>query len=105
CFDPASAPEQLLARLEVVGRHATAALYNAAEHRRIPLRYLWQPIAKVQEGLGGKARAITFGVTAGVLLLLLAMIFVPYPLKMDAKGQLLPEDRRYIYSPVEGQVV
>src|SRR5207245_3286535 len=29
CFDPAAAPDQLIARLEVVGRHATSALYNA----------------------------------------------------------------------------
>jgi hypothetical protein len=105
CFDPAQAPEQLVARLEVVGRHATSALYNAAEHRRIPMRFIWQPIAKVQEGLGGKARAITFSIIAGLVLLLLVFIFVPYPLKMDAKGQLLPQDRRYIYAPEEGKIM
>jgi multidrug efflux pump subunit AcrA (membrane-fusion protein) len=105
CFDPAAAPEQLIARLDVVGRHATSALYNAAEHRRIPMRFIWQPLAKVQDGLGGKARAITLSVIAGLALLILLMVFVPYPLKMDAKGQLLPKDRRYIYAPVEGRVV
>ena len=104
CFDPAQSPEQLIARLEVVGRHATAALYNAAEHKRIPMRFLWQPIAKVQEGLGGKAKAITYSIAAGVVLLLLAMIFVPYQLKMDAVGQLLPVDRRYVYASNEGYV-
>jgi hypothetical protein len=104
CFDPAQAPDQLVARLEVVGRHATSALYNAAEHRRIPMRFIWQPLAKVQEGLGGKARAWTIGISAGVALLILALIFIPYPLKMDAKGQLLPKDRRYIYAPVEGKI-
>ena len=30
---------------------------------------------------------------------------MPYPLKLDAKGQLLPVERRWIYTPVEGQVV
>src|SRR5207244_10779282 len=95
CFDPAQSPEQLVARLEVVGRHATSALYNAAEHKRIPMRFIWQPIAKVQEGLGGKARAITYGIVAGVVLLLGAMIFVPYPLKLDAQGQLLPREAQF----------
>src|SRR6202007_831395 len=90
CFDPAAAPEQLVARLEVVGRHATSALYNAAEHKRIPMRFIWGPRAKVQEGLGGKARAIIYGILAGLAALTLAMVFVPYPLKMDSKGQLLP---------------
>jgi hypothetical protein len=105
CFDPAMAPEQLVARLEVVGRHATTALYNAAEYRRIPMRFFWMPLAKVQEGLGGKARAITMAVLGGIALLVVLMIFVPYPLKMEAKGQLLPKERAYIFSPVEGQIM
>src|SRR5207302_2378546 len=97
CFDPAAAPDQLVARLDVVGRHATSALYNASEYRRIPLRWVWAPIAKIQEGLGGKARAIALGVMAGLVLLIGLMIFVPYPLKMEAKGQLLPVSRRYAF--------
>jgi hypothetical protein len=105
CFDPAIAPEQLIARLDVVGRHAASALYNAYEYRRIPMRFLWQPLAKLQDGLGGKARAIMFLVAALVALLIAALVFIPYPLKMDAKGQLLPVDRQYVYSPREGQVV
>jgi len=104
-FEPALPPEQLVARMEVVGKHATTALYNASEHKRIPLRFLWMPLAKLQEGLGGPAKAIAAGVTALLILLILAMIFVPYPLKMDAKGQLLPTERRWIFSPVPGQVV
>jgi hypothetical protein len=105
CFDPAAAPEQLVARLEVIGRHATSALYNASEYRRIPMRIIWGPLAKVQEGLGGKARAIMALVAVGLAVLVAAMIFVPYPLKMDSKGQLLPQKRNYIYSPVEGTVM
>jgi hypothetical protein len=104
CFEPTASPEQLLARCEVVGRHATSALYNAAEHRRIPMRFIWQPLARVQDGLGGKTRAIIAAIAGGLLALLLMLILVPYPLKMDAKGQLLPEDRYWIYTPVEGQV-
>jgi hypothetical protein len=105
CFDPSSKPDQLVARLEVVGRHATSALYNSVEHRRIPMRFIWMPIAKVQEGLGGKARAITYSITAAVALLIGAMIFVPYPLKMKAKGNVLPYERQWLFSPKEGQIV
>jgi hypothetical protein len=104
-FDPPPSAEQLVARLEVVGRHSTSALYNAVEHRRIPFRWVWLPIAKVQEGLGGKTRAIMYGIGAACLLLLLMFVLVPYPLKMDAKGQLLPVERRWVYSPVEGTVM
>lgn len=105
CFDPSSTPDQLVSRLEVVGRHATSALYNAVEHRRIPMRYIWMPIAKVQEGLGGKARAITYSIAAAVLLLIGAMIFVPYPLKMKAKGVFLPHERQWVFSPMNAHIV
>jgi hypothetical protein len=104
CFEPNAAPEQLMARLEVIARHATPALYNAVEHRRIPFRFIWQPLAKVQEGLGGKAKAIATLVTIGVLLLVAALIVIPYPLKMDANGTILPETRAQVFSPVEGSV-
>lgn len=101
-FEPAVSPEQLVARLEVVARHATSSLYNAAEHRRIPMRFLWMPLAKLQDGLGGKTRAILTLVGVGVVALIIAMIVVPYPLKMAADGQLLPIDRSYLFAPEEG---
>lgn len=104
CFEPQVAPEQLVTRLEVVAKHASSALYNATEYRRIPFRFLWLPMAKVQEGLGGKTKAITLGVTFGVILLIMAMIFVPYPLKLEANGELLPKERRWIFAPVAGFV-
>ncbi len=105
CFEPSATPDQLVARLEVVGRHATSALYNAAEHRRIPMRWIWMPIAKVQEGLGGKARAIITCSVLGLALLVALMVFVPYPLKMKAKGKLLPFERQYVYSPIPATIV
>lgn len=104
CFEPAENADQLVARLEVVGKHASAALYNAVEHRRIPFRFVWMPLAKVQEGLGGKTRAIVLGVVAGLVVVTAALVVIPYPLKMDANGQFLPETRRWIFSPAEGHV-
>lgn len=104
CFEPTLTPEQLVGRLEVVGRHSATALYNSLEHLRIPFRWLWLPIARLQEGLGGKTKATVYGVSALVVAILLAMIFIPYPLKMDAKGNLLPHERRWVYAPVEGKV-
>ncbi len=105
-FEPPASSDQLLARMEVLSRHSTSALYNAVEHRRIPLRWIWMPLAKLQDGLGGKTRAIIAAVATGILLLIGMLVLVPYPLKMDAKGNLLPEQRRWVYSPTEtAQVV
>jgi hypothetical protein len=104
CFDPQAAPEQLIARLEVVGKHCAPALYNAVEHKRIPFRFIWVPMAKVQEGLGGKAKAITMLIAAAVIIAVLAFIFVPYPLKVEATGELQPQVWANVYPPTECRI-
>jgi hypothetical protein len=104
CFEPPAEPQQIIARLDVVSKHATPALYNAVEHRRIPMRWIWLPLAKVQEGIGGKGRAISAAVAVALSLLISVLVLVPYPLKMEAKGELLPEVRRVVYTPVPGSV-
>src|SRR5262249_51221666 len=62
------------------------------------------PIAKLQEGLGGKARAIWTCVLLGLFTLVCVLVLVPAPLKMDARGQLLPSSRRWVYSADAGAV-
>lgn len=104
CFEPPAEPQQLLARLDVVARHSTPALYNAIEHRRIPMRMLWLPMAKVQEGIGGKAKAISALVVALLSFLGAALYLVPYPLKMESHGKLVPWARRVVYPPTTGSV-
>jgi hypothetical protein len=104
CFETNLQPDQLIARLDVVGRHACPSLYNAGQYRRIPFRFLWLPLAHVQDGLGGKTKAIVTASVAGVAAFILAMIFVPFPLKMDATGPLLPINRDWIFTPIPGKV-
>jgi hypothetical protein len=104
CFETPEATEPLIARLDVVSRHATSALYNAVELHRIPLSWLWKPMAAVQSGLGGKKKAIITAIAAAVVGIAIAMVAVPYPLKMDANGHLLPVDRQKIFSPHPGTI-
>jgi hypothetical protein len=103
-FEQTVEPKLLTERLDIVGKHAATALYNAQEYRTIPLRWMWLPIVALQKGLGGKGRAITAGVAVGVALLFAAMVFIPYPLKMDSKGQLLPNKRAWVFAPSTGHV-
>lgn len=105
CFEPPAEPQQLLARLDVVARHSTPALYNAVEHRRIPGRWVWQPLAQLQDGIGGKAKAISAAVVGLVSFLLAALFLVPYELKMDSTGKLVPQARRVVYAPTGGHVL
>jgi hypothetical protein len=105
CFDSTSKHRQLTERLRVLGQHACSALYNATEYQNIPLRLLWGPLVRLRQGLGSKTRLLLASIATGLLLLVAILLWIPYPLKMDARGDLLPEDRAWVYSPVEGQVV
>lgn len=104
CFETNLPTEQLLARLDVVGRHSCPALYNALEYQRIPMRFIWLPLAYLQDGMGGKAKAITALSLTGVAILILALILIPFPLKMEAGGTALPQARVWVYSPIPGKV-
>jgi hypothetical protein len=103
-FNPPEQIEPMIQRLEIVGKHAAPALYNAAQMKRVPLKFLWWPIAKVQEGVGGKARFITLLAVLLLAALTCTMIFVPYQLRMEAKGQMQPVEIAKIYSPHEAIV-
>jgi hypothetical protein len=103
-FNPPEQVEPLIQRLEVVGRHAAGALYNASQYKRIPFRFLWMPLARLQEGLGGKHRFIAWSVGLGLVILAAVMVLVPYPLKMEAKGEFLPTQTRTIYTLAEGEI-
>ena len=103
-FNPPEATEPMAAKLDIVAKHAAPALYNAWDVERIPFRFLWSPVSKLQELLGGKARLyVGLGLLA-LLLISVAMVFVPYPLKMQAKGEFLPKNTIYAYAPTEGVV-
>jgi hypothetical protein len=103
-FNPPEQIEPVMAKLEVVSKHAAPALYNAWDVKRIPFRFIWSPISKLQELLGGKARLYTGLALAALVLITVAMILVPHPLKMEAKGEFLPKNTVYVFPVAEGQV-
>jgi hypothetical protein len=104
-FQPEASLPQMVERLEVTGRHAASALSNAVAYRGIPMRWLWRPLALFQDGVGGPRRFL--GILGFLMLLAFACVlnFTTCLLKTDARGQLVPCQRRWVYSPVEGQIV
>ncbi|WP_439621339.1 hypothetical protein [Gemmata sp.] len=103
-FNPPENTEPIVQRLDVIARHSAPALYNAAQMHRVPLKFLWWPLAKLQEGVGGKARFIGLSVAVLLLVVTVAMVLVPYPLRMEAKGQLLPVEIAQVFPPRTGVV-
>ncbi len=103
-FDPPEAVDALLDRFNLVSGHAASALYNAAEMKRIPFAFLWKPVLALQGKAGGKRRFYTYIALAALALVMLMMVVLPYPLKLDAKGQLEPDEWNYIFPTDGGRV-
>lgn len=104
-FNPPEQIDPVVQKLDVVTKHAAPALYNAAELKRVPLKFLWWPIARLQEGIGGKRRFIAAALAVFLAVLVGVMVMVPADLRMEAKGQLQPVEIAKIFPPAEGRVV
>lgn len=103
-FEPTFSPEQLLSKAEIVGKHAAPAFYNALEHHRVPLRMVLMPLANLRDSLRGQRLAWAMAILAGVVALTLALILIPYPLRMYAKGKLVPRERETVYATTQGRI-
>ena len=99
-----SEPQELGSRTEFVVRHSSCALYNAMDHSQVFLLPFWKALGRWSQWATGSGGA---KVSAALILLLIATLiltFVPYPLRMEGKGELVPETKRMIFAPVAGVV-
>jgi multidrug resistance efflux pump len=72
--------------------------------RRLPFRWLLQPLANIKDSLRGKRGAIAAAIAGGVAFLVFLLIVIPYPLRMEAKGKLMPKERQTVFSLVTGKI-
>ncbi len=97
------APTDAHARCEVVARHASTALWNASEYDRALLPIL-KLIGTPARFFRGRTMAKILAGLAAVIVVVLALTFVPWQLTIEGRGSLLPENRRNLYAPVAGIV-
>ncbi len=99
------APTDAQARTEVVSRHASTALWNAQEHDKIFMLPVLKAIGSPWRFFRGRTLAKILAVLIAVASVIAVMAFVPWPLTIEGKGSLLPENRRTIYAPIQGIIV
>jgi biotin carboxyl carrier protein len=104
-FGPAVELEPCARALELVVPHATSALYNAGQFRRLPLRSLVMGLARVRDGLGAR-KLLKVGLFVSVAAIVIGLFaFLQVPHRYDARGQLLPQHRQTVFSPLGGKIV
>lgn len=103
CFEPNLTAEALLARIDVVIKHTAPAMYNVLEHHRVPFRWALLPVANIRDSLRGKRGTWAMVIAAAAALLVAALVLIPWPLRLFAKGNLVPKDRHTITAMFEGK--
>lgn len=97
-------PSEMGARIEVVARHGASSLYNALEYHRIPFLFFWRTLGNSTELFRSHMLPKVIAGAAAITVLVLGLIFVPWPLRLEGKGELVPDIRRQVFAPVAGLV-
>jgi GAF domain-containing protein len=90
--------------LQVLAGQATVALRNAQMYKEVPFISVLQPVLERKRkfmALGVRRRSLTMAATAGLLLLLVAL---PLPLRVDGDAVVAPVHSAQIQPEVEGVV-
>ena len=95
---------QLRQRVEVVAQHGAVALANAVEHNEIFLMPLWKAIGRSKVITEARMLPKTALVTGVIVVVLMMLIFAPWPYKLHARGTLEPVLRRDVFAGIDGIV-
>jgi multidrug efflux pump subunit AcrA (membrane-fusion protein) len=101
--DPAPV-EDMAAKVDVVSRHGAIALANALEHEDVFLLGLWKGIGKSTRWMRGRGLPKVVAVLALLAAVGTFLWLFPYPLRLEGRGELVPELRRVVTAPVDGEV-
>lgn len=103
-IEDATQPDDMGGRIEVVARHGALSLYNALEYHRVFMMPVWRAVGNGTQWLTGRAMPKIVAAVALVAAVTAALVFVPYPLRLEGKGELKPETRRVVYAPMNGTI-
>lgn len=103
-FDAGVTVEEIEDRLGVIAPHVASGLYNASESG-VPLGGLGRLLARADEWLSARWVLRAAAGVAAVGAVIAALVYVPAPLRLDARGQLLPRQRQTVFAPLTGKVI
>ena len=103
-FDDSRAESSLRHRVEVVASHSGSALANAHEYQSLFLMPLWRALGKASWVVRARTLPKTIAISATILAVILALVLVRTDFELDGRGELQPQLRRNIFSPLDGVI-
>jgi biotin carboxyl carrier protein len=97
-------PEVFRARVDLVYEHGTRAIANSLTHSNLFLMPVWRTLGRMMWLFRSRTLPKTLGVIGLITAGILALIFVPLELQLEAEGTIEPDVRREVFAPIDGEV-
>lgn len=104
-FQQSEPSRRLVERLDWLTSYTAAAMHNALQYQSVFLMPLWSRLGRAREWLRGRRLIKSLLLLSGVALILGILVYVPVDFRIEANGRLMPEVRRQIFVPSDGEVV
>ncbi len=98
-------PEIFKARCDLVYEHGTRAIANARSHSNLFLMPVWRALGRATWVLRARTLPKTIAVIGLVAAVALGLTFIKKDFNLEAEGTLLPEQRREVFAPIDGEVI
>ena len=103
-FEDSSVSTDLRRQTNQIARHAGSALNNCLAHRRASASSPVRMLASLRTAVGRGAPAKTFAAVTVLLVIAVALTFVPATLRIGARGTLRPRDWRNVFAGIDGTI-
>lgn len=95
----------VMEKADLIADHVGSSVFNAKQYNRIFLMPLWRGIGRCLRFLEGRnGLKAALGVVAAILLVV-AMVFIPWEYKVEGTGRLMPVVQKDVFAPWDGEVV
>ena len=93
------------ARCDLVYEHGTRAIANSRAHTNLFLMPLWRTLGHATWVLRARTLPKTIAVVSLIAAILLGLVFINKDFNLEADGTLVPEQRREVFAPIDGEVI
>ncbi|QDT07654.1 HlyD family secretion protein [Rubripirellula lacrimiformis] len=98
-------PDVYKARVDLVYEHGTRAIANARSHTNLFLMPLWRTLGHATWIVRARTLPKTLAVLAAIAAVALGLVFIPKDFNLEAEGTLIPDVRREVFAPIDGEVI